>query len=180
MRALVSAERGLSVVAVAASTRAAVDAVIHHQPGVLLILADTPGLAWPILVNHFANAAPQTKVVVVGPATDHFPAPSADARAPVLISRQCTARDIIAAIRQPGLCQTRANIAPETACRLTPRERQVLHLIADGRSNGEIAGMLSIATGTVKRHTSQIFHRLGAKSRTDAVRRAYAIGEISF
>jgi LuxR family maltose regulon positive regulatory protein len=55
---------------------------------------------------------------------------------------------------------------------LTAREREVLRLIADGASNGEIAEQLVIAVGTVKRHINNLFSKLGVQSRTQAVRAA--------
>jgi PAS domain S-box-containing protein len=52
---------------------------------------------------------------------------------------------------------------------LTNRERQVLHLIALGRSSKEIGRELKISTATVRNHTQQVLHKLGAHSRTEAV-----------
>ena len=51
---------------------------------------------------------------------------------------------------------------------LTNRERQVLHLIALGRSSKEIGRQLKISTATVRNHTQQVLHKLGAHSRTEA------------
>jgi LuxR family transcriptional regulator, maltose regulon positive regulatory protein len=55
---------------------------------------------------------------------------------------------------------------------LTARECEVLRLVADGASNGEIAEQLVIAVGTVKRHINNLFSKLGVQSRTQAVRAA--------
>jgi len=52
---------------------------------------------------------------------------------------------------------------------ITPREREVLYLIDRGLSNQEIAESLIIATTTVKKHTSNIYGKLGVKRRTQAV-----------
>jgi LuxR family maltose regulon positive regulatory protein len=59
---------------------------------------------------------------------------------------------------------------------LTPRERDVLHLINQGLSNQQIADELVIALNTVKRHTSSIYGKLGVKSRTQAIARARELG----
>jgi DNA-binding NarL/FixJ family response regulator len=56
---------------------------------------------------------------------------------------------------------------------LTPRELEVLKLIAEGRSSREIAGMLVISIKTVERHRADILHRLGLRDRVDLTR--YAI-----
>ncbi len=61
---------------------------------------------------------------------------------------------------------------------LTPREHEVLVLLADGVGNREIASALGISEHTVKFHLSAIFGKLGATTRTDAVRRALRAGLI--
>jgi DNA-binding NarL/FixJ family response regulator len=59
---------------------------------------------------------------------------------------------------------------------LTPREREVLTLAADGLSNREIAAELEISEHTVKFHLASVFGKLGASSRTEAVRRGFELG----
>jgi DNA-binding NarL/FixJ family response regulator len=59
---------------------------------------------------------------------------------------------------------------------LSERELEVLALVADGKRNSEIAAQLFIAEGTVKRHLTNIYAKLGATSRTDAVRKAVSRG----
>jgi two-component system, NarL family, response regulator LiaR len=53
---------------------------------------------------------------------------------------------------------------------LTPRELEVLQLIADGLSNKEMAERLFVSENTIKTHTSRVFDKLGATRRTQAVR----------
>ncbi|HET9382952.1 MAG TPA: helix-turn-helix transcriptional regulator, partial [Streptomyces sp.] len=65
---------------------------------------------------------------------------------------------------EPGFCAS----APE----LTTRERQVLDAVSDAMTNRQIARRLGITEATVKRHLSNIFGKLGASSRMDAVRKA--------
>jgi DNA-binding NarL/FixJ family response regulator len=62
---------------------------------------------------------------------------------------------------------------------LTPREVQVLELLAEGLPNKAIANRLQISDQTVKFHVSSISGKLGAKNRTDAVRRAVRRGLIT-
>jgi LuxR family maltose regulon positive regulatory protein len=61
---------------------------------------------------------------------------------------------------------------------LTPRELEILNLIADGMSNRDIAESLVITVGTVKSYTSQIYDKLGVRSRTQAVAYGREIGLI--
>lgn len=59
---------------------------------------------------------------------------------------------------------------------LSTREQEVLHLLAGGASNQEIAERLVITLDTVKRHVSNILSKLGASNRTQAVTRARSLG----
>jgi DNA-binding NarL/FixJ family response regulator len=59
---------------------------------------------------------------------------------------------------------------------LTPRELEVLNLLAEGLPNKAIAGRLDISDQTVKFHVAAIYGKLGAANRTDAVRRAVRRG----
>ncbi|MCX6029240.1 MAG: LuxR C-terminal-related transcriptional regulator [Chloroflexi bacterium] len=59
---------------------------------------------------------------------------------------------------------------------LSEREIEVLRLIAEGYANAEIAGKLYIATGTVKRHINNIYGKLDAASRTQAIAKGRALG----
>ena len=61
---------------------------------------------------------------------------------------------------------------------LTPREQEVLVLLADGLRNREIATRLGISEHTVKFHLAAIFGKLGASSRTEVVRKALRLGLI--
>jgi DNA-binding NarL/FixJ family response regulator len=59
---------------------------------------------------------------------------------------------------------------------LSERELEVLRLLADGRSNREIAASLFLAEGTVKNHVTNVLAKLGARDRTQAALRARALG----
>ena len=60
-------------------------------------------------------------------------------------------------------------VALARAPRLSPREREVLRLLAEGKSNKEIAAALRITERTVKFHVTSLFNKLGAENRTQAV-----------
>jgi DNA-binding CsgD family transcriptional regulator/tetratricopeptide (TPR) repeat protein len=65
---------------------------------------------------------------------------------------------------------------PDLRFRLTDREREVLALVAEGRSNGQIAGTLYISPKTVSVHVSNILAKLGTSTRTEAAMVAYRLG----
>ena len=62
---------------------------------------------------------------------------------------------------------------------ITPRELEVLQLVARGLSNREIGETLFVSESTVKTHCSRAFDKLGARRRTDAVRRSKELGLLS-
>ncbi|MCC2652320.1 MAG: helix-turn-helix transcriptional regulator [Microvirga sp.] len=57
---------------------------------------------------------------------------------------------------------------------LTPRERQILSWVAHGKTNGEIAAVLWVASSTVRKHLENIYAKLGVHTRTAAVMRYYS------
>jgi DNA-binding CsgD family transcriptional regulator len=61
---------------------------------------------------------------------------------------------------------------PATSASLTPREREILALVAEGKTNGQIAEQLWISHGTVRRHLENAYAKLGVHTRTAAVRAA--------
>lgn len=61
---------------------------------------------------------------------------------------------------------------PGTCAGLTPREREILELVAEGKTNGQIAEQLWISAGTVRRHLENAYAKLGVHTRTAAVRAA--------
>jgi DNA-binding CsgD family transcriptional regulator len=68
------------------------------------------------------------------------------------------------------------NAKAQAALGISPRELDVLHQIAAGRSNKEIADQLHVSPHTVKTHVARLFEKLDAKRRTDAINKARELG----
>ena len=68
------------------------------------------------------------------------------------------------------------NPKAQAALGISPRELAVLHEIVAGRSNKEIAAQLNVSPNTVKTHVARLFEKLGARRRTDAIRKARELG----
>lgn len=68
------------------------------------------------------------------------------------------------------------NPAARAALGISPRELAVLHELAAGRSNKEIAAQLGVSPNTVKTHVARLFEKLDARRRTDAIAKARDLG----
>ena len=68
------------------------------------------------------------------------------------------------------------NPKAQSALGLSDRELEVLHELAAGRSNKEIAARLHVSPNTVKTHVARVFEKLGARRRTEAILRARELG----
>jgi DNA-binding NarL/FixJ family response regulator len=96
------------------------------------------------------------------------------ARGDALLAPQITRR-VIAAFARPGVT---AGSDPRRLAELTPREHEVLVLLAGGATNAEIAADLQLGETTVKTHVSRVLMKLGARDRTQAVVLAYELGVV--
>ncbi len=79
----------------------------------------------------------------------------------------------------PGVSQTSPRPSPQAVPQLleplTPREQEVLRLLAEGASNQEIARQLVVSLATAKKHVASILSKLGAENRTQAIARARSL-----
>jgi DNA-binding NarL/FixJ family response regulator len=89
-----------------------------------------------------------------------------------LLAPSITRRLIEGFIRRPPAHQVEADGLEE----LTPREREVLHLLGQGLSNAELAEQLYVSEATVKTHVARVFSKLGLRDRVHAVVFAYETG----
>jgi DNA-binding NarL/FixJ family response regulator len=184
---------GFEVVHEAATGPAAVAAVLEHSPDVALLDVHMPGDGIAA-ARAISSRLPQVAVVMLTVSRDDgdlFQALRAGARGYLL--KDVTLAQLVGAIRalaagstlvQPALTDRllRAIAAPEAHDEpfaglpppqaLTPRELEILRLLAGGYANREIAAALHLAEGTVKNHVSHLLLKLGVRDRTRAVLRA--------
>lgn len=80
-------------------------------------------------------------------------------------------------LANPSALRERAVGAPSTrSVRLTPREREVLYWVSEGKTNGQIGVILNASSLTVKKHLEHIFQKLGVETRTSATVRGIELG----
>jgi DNA-binding NarL/FixJ family response regulator len=190
----------VEVVATAADGIEAVERTSSEQPDIVLMDLRMPRLEGAEATRQILASRPETRVLVLTTyADDDFLFPALKAGARGYLTKDATAEEIELAIRElvagrthldssvqqrlvtAVLDQTPPTPAGETEPapghdppdELTPREVEVLRLIAAGLSNQEIADKLVLSNATVKTHVNRIFYKTGARDRAQAVRYAY-------
>ena len=195
-RLILEAEPDIEVVAEAEDGQQAIDAVRRHRPAMVLMDIQMPGLdgleATRRILGQSGN---QTRVLILttferddyvfealqigasgfllktAPPEELLTAVRVVSRGEALLSPSVTRRVIQEVTRH----QRRAPRSPDLD-RLTQRELEVLRLLAEGRSNAEIAAELYLSEATVKTHTSSVLSKLGLRDRVQVVIFAYKQG----
>ena len=178
--ALLARIGGARVVGEAADGETALALVAAERPDALLLDVEMPGPATSALLPRLRRASPATAVLVVTMHGDRMLAERLrEAGAADVVAKSVPTAELVARIRA-ALARHRAGAgdapAPPARDPLTAREAEVLHCVALGRTNAEIAAALSLAPGTVKRHLANIGRRLGTANRLEHVRAARALG----
>ena len=175
---IISHEPDLQVVAEAANGLEAVDAYAKHHPDVTLLDLRMPVMEGVEAVRQIRMLDPLAKVIVLTTYdTDEDITRALRAGAKAYVLKDITADALVACIHD--VLAGKTYLAPAAAAKLaegmahvqvTPRELSTLRLLADGKSNKEIAGTLGISERTVKTHLGHLFEKLGVTSRTEAVK----------
>ena len=195
-RAVLEATGSIEVVAEAGDGEAAMRAAEAHRPDVVLMDIRMPGTDG----IEATRRLPRDRVLILTTfGLDDYIVDALRAGASGFLTKDAPAADLVAAVRaiaagdavlSPAVTRRLLDRVgarlPATArggrdaadglAELTDREREVLHLIASGLSNGEIAVALVVAEPTVKTHVSNVLGKLGLRDRVQAVIFAYEHG----
>lgn len=179
IRALI--EGRFLIVGEGGSSEEALTLVAEHSPDVLLLDVEIPGTPAEQTIARIRRHHPQTAVVILTMHSDAvLERQLLRAGAAAFVTKTVGSEQLIAVIARatpPTGEPAEASVDAEAAgAILTVREQEVLRMIAQAYSNRDIAMSLSIAEGTVKRHTTNMYEKLGATSRIDAVRKAARLG----
>lgn len=178
--ALIDGKSGICVVAQGGNGEEAVALSTRHRPEVMLIDVEVPGPSVLLTLRRVAQASRSTRVVVVTTHDDPALGRSLlDGGVSAFLSKRSLAREVIDEVARAADSPPAPIRAAAAAPALTPREIEVLTLVAAGMSNASIAEHLFISPGTVKRHLSQTYPKLGVRSRTAAVRDARLHGFVT-
>jgi len=175
---IITNEPDLKVIAEAANGVEAVAAFERFHPDVTLLDLRMPVMEGVEAVRQIRLRDPNAKVIVLTTYdTDEDITRALKAGAKAYILKDISATALIACIHD--VLAGKTYLAPSAAAKLaegvarvqlTPRELSTLRLMADGRSNKEIASELGISERTVKTHLGHLFDKLGVTSRTEAAK----------
>lgn len=173
----IALERDMAVVATAATGEEALTVFESCLPDVTLMDLNLPGMGGLETIVALRRRHPKAHIIVLtmyDGDEDIHRALAAGASAYVL--KTTVSDDLIGVIRQvhEGARPMPSDVAAQLSARsvgpkVTPREKQVLQLMAGGMRNKEIASALEIAEDTVEVHAKKIFTKLGVRDRTAAV-----------
>jgi len=190
---LLAKEPDMEVVAEAENGREVVQLVRELRPDVVIMDVNMPDLNGIEATRQILAAFPETKIIALSMHADRrFVVNMLKAGSSGYLLKDCAFEELAAAIRlvmanktylSPGVSNVviqdyvQGMSAPRSSAfsTLTPREREVLQLMAEGKPTSQIAEQLHISVKTVETHRQQIMHKLGIHSIAELTK--YAIRE---
>lgn len=182
LQTLLSEEADFEVVGVAGESEQALSLTKRHRPDVILMDLVLPGLDGIEITRRVLEVSPNSRVLVLTSFSEnHRIRDAIQAGAIGYLLKDVLKPELLNAIRsaaagepalhpeaQKYLMSQLAGNESVPHDRLTPREFNILQLIAEGKSNKEIALTLNLTEGTIKGYVSTIFDKLGVADRTQA------------
>jgi DNA-binding NarL/FixJ family response regulator len=183
----VLARVGVEVVGAATVPEDAVALVREHEPTLFVTEVDAVGTAH--LAEAHAAVPGLRSVVLSSSASSEAVEAAFAAGASAYALKTAHADDVATAVRQAFMqsvfttfvagrraAELPGPAEPEHAPELTRRQREILRLVAEGRSNAEVARLLWVTEQTVKFHLANVYRKLGVANRTEASRWAHEHG----
>lgn len=177
IRTIFSRVANITVIAEAEDGEQAVALFRQHQPDVAMIDLRMPKLEGVGTIAQIRQEFPDARLVILTTYdTDEDIYRGLSAGASGYLLKDTTAEELVNAVQ--SVHKGRKYIPPDVAAKLaerlnsselTVREIEVLHLLAQGKSNLEIGALLTITEGTVKFHINNIFNKLHVNDRAQAV-----------
>ncbi|HEX6444307.1 MAG TPA: response regulator transcription factor [Streptosporangiales bacterium] len=187
LRGMFESEPGIDVVGEAADGAEAVRLAPALRPDVILMDLRMPSMDGVAAITELARRGVGARVLVLTTYdTDSDALPAIEAGATGYLLKDAPRAELLRAVRAAASGQ--AVLAPSVASRLmsrvrgpeteplSPREREVLGLVASGNTNREVAARLFISEATVKTHLLNLYGKLGVSDRAAAVAAAYNRG----
>jgi DNA-binding NarL/FixJ family response regulator len=199
LRTMLEPEPDLEVVGEAATGREAVELSRQLQPDLVLMDIRMPDVDGLVATRAIKEEMPRVSILIVTLSEDpDYLLEALRVGAAGYVLKDASRREVVAAVRQvlsgespldPKLAaQLIRRLAHQTPPKdqlakhgdeLTQRELDVLRLVAEGKTNAEIAQSLFVSVGTVKVHVERIINKLGVSDRTQAAVRAVELGYLT-
>jgi hypothetical protein len=179
-----------TVLAEAGSIAEAKKEITQFKPEVVIVDIRLPDGSGLDLVKELRKDNAEMGIVVLSMySDDQYLFSALDNGASAFVSKDAPAEDVMAAARHasampssfsaPNLAEAMQRRLSPTGPQLSPREREVLNLLADGLGVAEISKQLYISQSTTKTHVGKLYEKLGAANRAQALMTALRLGLIT-
>ena len=198
IRSILQDEQNVEVVGEAGDGQVAIDKARELEPDVVIMDISMPGINGLEATRRIRAQNPSVQVLglTVHESSEYFFSMLEAGAAGYLLKKDATSEELALALRsvhrdgvylhpniakwliQDRLSRGKVGQGTKTVEGLTPRETQILTLVADGHSNSAIADLLHVSPATVQTHRSHVLQKLDLHSRADLVKYALSRGLI--